>query len=169
MNNEHDSRLWYFAYGSNLHRDIFIERRQMRPLVTRWGWLGDYRLCFNIPVGPGERGVANIEPEPGARICGALYLLTADDFERLDRTEGVHFNIYRRLPVEIVTPEREGIAAFSYQSTLTTSGRKPSPRYMGLLLEGARQHGLPDEYVTFLEEFELAVDERAGTSNDEPV
>ena len=154
------ARLWYFAYGSNLHRAIFIERRQMRPLATRWGWVEDYQLCFNIPVGPGERGVANIEPQPGARTYGALYLLTPAGFDRLDRTEGVSFNIYRRLPVEVITPEGEHLAAFAYQSAVTTSGRKPSPRYMRLLLEGARAHGLPAEYVSFLNAFELAIDER---------
>lgn len=170
MNNEHESRtrLWYFAYGSNLHRDVFIERRQMRPLATRWGWLGDYRLCFNIPIGPGERGVANIEPQPGARTCGALYLLTPEGFDRLDRTEGVNFNIYRRLPIEVVAPEGDRVAAFAYQSSITTAGRKPSPRYMRLLLEGARQHGLPAPWRSFLQGFELAVDEREGEGSLEP-
>jgi cation transport regulator ChaC len=157
---EHGSRLWYFAYGSNLHRSIFLERRQMRPLATGWGWIEGYGLCFNIPVGPGERGVANLAPEPGGRTYGALYLLTAEDFERLDRTEGVHFEVYRRMAVEVVTESAERVAAFAYQSVLTQAGRKPSPRYMGLLLEGAREHGLPSEYVRFLESFELAVDER---------
>src|SRR5205807_3974084 len=68
--------LWYFGYGSNMSRSIFCERRGMRPLATRWGWLEGYRLCFNLPIGPGERGVANLEPEAGARTCGVLYLLT---------------------------------------------------------------------------------------------
>src|SRR5437899_1036484 len=36
---EHDSRLWYFAYGSNLHRSIFLERHQMHPLAVGWGWI----------------------------------------------------------------------------------------------------------------------------------
>lgn len=157
---EHDSRLWYFAYGSNLHRSIFIERRQMQPLDVRWGWLERYRLCFNIPVGPGERGVANIEPAASLRICGALYLLTADNGERLDASEGVGFGLYRRTPVEVVTGDGTPIRAFTYESAAVADGRKPSPRYMGLLLEGARQHGLPAEWISFLESLPLAVDER---------
>ena len=40
------------------------------------------------------------------------------------------------------------------------SGRKPSARYLGLLLEGAREHGLPADYVAQLEKLELAHDER---------
>jgi len=154
--------LWYFAYGSNLHRSIFIDRRQMRPLDVRWGWLHGYRLTFDIPVGPGERGVANIVSEVGARTCGALYLLTPDDFDRLDRTEGVHVDLYRRLPVEVTTGDGARVSAFAYQSAVVMAGRKPSARYIGLLVEGARQHGLPDAYVAFLRRFELAVDEREG-------
>jgi hypothetical protein len=152
--------LWYFAYGSNLHGRIFLDRRQMHPLDVRSGWIEGYRLCFNIPIGPGERGVANIEPEPGARTYGAAYLLTLGECNRLDGTEGVHGGIYRRIDVSVLTPSGDTIAAFAYQSSVTTNGRKPSPRYMGLILEGARQHGLPAEYVAFLQTFELAVDER---------
>jgi gamma-glutamylcyclotransferase len=164
MSDAQESGLWYFAYGSNLHSSIFVERREMRPLATRWGWLDGYRLCFNIPIGPGERGVANIEPDIGARVCGALYLLTHADFDRLDRTEGVHVELYRRLPVEVVTDIHGAINAVAYRSLITTTGRKPSPRYMRLLLDGAREHGLPDEWVSVLQRFELAVDEREDQS-----
>jgi len=100
--------LWYFGYGSNMNRAIFGDRRGMRPMETRWGWLEGYRLRFNIPVGPGERGVANVEPEPGARTCGVLYLLTAAECDRLDRSEGVHVGLYRRIPVQVVVEARGG-------------------------------------------------------------
>jgi hypothetical protein len=36
---------------------------------------------------------------------------------------------------------------------------------MRLLLEGARHHGLPPEYVTFLTSFELARDERTPAAD----
>ena len=77
-----DGALWYFAYGSNMNRAIFLDRRGMHPLETRRAWLEGYRLCFNIPVGPGERGVANLEPDIAARTWGVLYLLTAEEFDR---------------------------------------------------------------------------------------
>ena len=43
--------LWSFAYGSNLHRSSFVERRQMQPLAVRQGCLAHYRLCFTLPLG----------------------------------------------------------------------------------------------------------------------
>jgi cation transport regulator ChaC len=159
-----DEALWYFGYGSNMSPAIFHERRRMRPLDTRWGWLHDYRLCFNIPIGSGERGVANLEADPDARTCGVLYLLPAEEFDRLDHTEGVHLGLYRRIPVQVRSDGTERVAAFTYHSAMTLAGRKPSPRYMGLLLEGARHHGLPAEYVRYLESFALARDEREGAS-----
>ena len=152
--------LWYFAYGSNLHRSIFVERRNLQPLAVRWGWLNNYRLCFNIPIGSGERAVANIEPNAGARTCGALYLLSSEQCEHLDRTEGVPQGVYRRITVPVLTEPGDVVEAFAYQSLLTTDGRKPSPRYMGLIVGGAHEHGLPVEWIEFLQTFELAVDER---------
>jgi hypothetical protein len=132
----------------------------MQPLATRPAYLDHYRLAFNLPVGPGERGVANVEPVPGARTWGVLYLLTADDCARLDRTEGVHLEFYRRVAVEVVVDGAGRVPAFTYRSPHGVAGRKPSPRYLRLLVEGAGQHGLPDDYVRFLERFELALDER---------
>ncbi|MBI3781814.1 MAG: gamma-glutamylcyclotransferase [Deltaproteobacteria bacterium] len=154
--------LWYFGYGSNMSRAIFLEMRQMQPLQARPAFVDGHRLCFNIPVGPGERGVANLEAHPPARTWGVVYQLTVADFDRLDHTEGVGVGLYRRLPIEVVDSGGERIAALTYQSTRITEGRKPSPRYIGLLLDGAREHSLPEEYIAYLNSFELAVDEREG-------
>lgn len=157
------SPLWYFAYGSNMARAIFLETRRMQPLASQCGWLDGYRLCFNIPVGPGERGVANLLREVGARTHGVLYQLSIDDFDRLDGTEGVSFGLYQRVPVSIVTAQHGVIEAWTYQSTAITDGRKPSLRYIQLLLDGARENGLPGEYVAYLQGLELAVDERLAS------
>jgi len=152
--------LWYFAYGSNLDRETFLGRRRMQPLETRIGVLEHFELRFDLPVGPGERGVANVAPHDGDAVWGVLYRLTHADAERLDRTEGVHVGAYVRLDVAVRAAEGAPIAAFTYQSSRGVAGRKPSRRYLGLLLAGARDHGLPALYVTRLRALPLAVDER---------
>jgi cation transport regulator ChaC len=156
----HAETSWYFGYGSNMSPAIFCGRRGMHPLASRWGWLDDHALRFDLPVGPGERGVANVVPVAGARTCGVLYLLASEECGRLDRTEGVHLGFYRRAPVQVLADGRELVAAFTYRSTFSDPRRKPSARYLGLLLDGARHHGLPAEYVSALERHELAWDER---------
>jgi 2-hydroxychromene-2-carboxylate isomerase len=152
--------LWYFAYGSNMSAAVFVDRRGIRPLASQWGWLHDHELRFDLPVGPGERGCATVVPGAGRRVAGILYRITPADAERLDRTEGVPRGIYRRVPIVVTNDGAEPVAAFTYQSDLRRSGRRPSARYLGLLLDGARAGGLPAEYVAWLEGFDLAFDER---------
>src|SRR5262249_33950533 len=91
--------------------------------------------------------------------AGVLYRITSDDAEKLDRTEGVPRGIYKRVPVVITSEGAEPIEAFTYESEFHSAGRKPSARYLGLLLDGARAAGLPSEYVAWLEGFALAYDE----------
>lgn len=54
----------------------------------------------------------------------------------------------------------EQIGGFTYQSDRISIGRKPSARYIGWLIEGAAQHGLPPHYLDYLRTFDLAADER---------
>jgi gamma-glutamylcyclotransferase len=93
-----------------------------------------------------------------------LYLLDASQHEHLDRTEGVGMGLYRRVTVEI---DVAGVAveAETYVSEIRDETRRPSHRYRGLLIEGAREHGLPQSYVEALERWPLAWDEREGAVN----
>jgi cation transport regulator ChaC len=152
--------IWYLGYGSNMNRGIFEGRRGIRPIEARPALLENYRLCFNLPIGRGERGVANLELHEGARTWGVLYHIMTEQAAHLDRTEGVPRGGYRRIPVSVIVHGGEKIEAFTYQSYKNSPGRKPSPRYIDLLIVGAVQHGLPAQYLDYLRSFELAVDER---------
>ena len=156
-----DGTVWYFAYGSNLAPSTFTGRRGITPLDAHAGWIDGFSLCFDLPVGPGERGVANVSACAGARLWGVAYRITIANAEHLDRTEGVDRGYYQRAPVTVhrVAPA-EPLAAFTYQSRHGVTGRKPSARYLGIILQGARHHALPAEWITYLEALELAVDER---------
>ena len=160
MDDAAEPTLWYFAYGSNLDANTFLGRRRMAPLETRVAVLQDFALRFDLPIGPGERGVANVVPCEGDEVWGVLYLLTHREAARLDRTEGVHHGAYGRLAIEVRDTAGTPIGAFTYHSTRGQAGRKPSQRYLGLLISGALQHGLPAQYVARLQSIPLAVDER---------
>jgi len=160
MSDETKNLTWYLGYGSNMNRGIFETRRGMRPIQAHPALLEDNRLRFNLAVGPGERGVANLESEACARTWGVIYLITVEQSEHLDRTEGVGRGAYRRIQVGAIVDGGERIPAFTYQSDRVSLGRKPSARYIGLLIEGAAHHGLPPGYLRYLRNFELAADER---------
>jgi hypothetical protein len=155
------THVWYFAYGSNMSPAIFVDRRRMAPLEACCAAVDGYRLCFDIPIGPGQRAVANLRADAAARTHGIAYLLTVADGERLDRSEGVP-NLYRREPVDLHVPGAGGVRGFTYCSPISVAGRRPSARYLDLLLHGARTHGLPPDWVAYLEAFERAIDERVA-------
>ena len=152
--------LWYFAYGSNLDPGTFLGRRQMRPLCARVARLDGWKLCFDLPVGPGERGVGNVQPAAGAHLWGVAYEIEGVEADRLDRTEGVGRGGYRRVGVNVETQQGRVIESFTYHAAKGVAGRMPSRRYLGLLLVGARHHELPASYIATLRAIPLAVDER---------
>lgn len=155
-----DDPFWYFAYGSNLDPGTFLGRRRMRPLDVRVAVLEGWRLIFDLPVGKGERGMANLLPAPGDSTTGVAYLIGPDQARHLDRSEGVP-KAYRRERVGLLATDGTRFPGFTYVSPHRHPGRKPSRRYMGLLLRGARHHGLPDAWLAHLRGVELAVDERS--------
>ncbi|MAE93824.1 MAG: hypothetical protein CL910_04120 [Deltaproteobacteria bacterium] len=140
----------------------FLGRRKMRPLHVQVARLDDHALRFDLPVGKGERAVANVTPLRGEHVWGVAYEIEGRQASQLDRTEGVHVGAYLRRAIELRAKDGSRFGAFTYCSSRGVPGRKPSRRYMGLLLHGARHHGLPDDYVTWLRSLELAPDERWG-------
>jgi cation transport regulator ChaC len=156
-----DTHVWYFAYGSNLCPSTFVERRGLNPVEAHCARLEGFALRFDLPVGPGERAVANLQAEQGAHTWGVVYRITASDAEILDRSEGVHVGYYERAMVNVHrVAMADTVAAYTLTSRHGVTGRRPSPRYIGIILNGARHHGLPAEWIAYLEALELAVDER---------
>jgi cation transport regulator ChaC len=160
--------LWYFAYGSNLDPETFLGRRRMRPRAARRARLRGFELVFDLPVGPGERAVANLRTAPGSEVHGVAFHLDAEQASHLDRTEGVDRGSYARVAVVLEAEGAASLEAFTYVSGGGVAGRKPSRRYLGLILRGARHHGLPDEWVRWLLSLELAVDERLASQPELP-
>src|SRR6185369_13748258 len=119
---------------------------------------------FDIPIGDGRRGVANLSVSSGAMVWGVLYLLKPEQHEHLDRTEGVPNGLYRRLRIEVECAG-ELLVAETLISERRDPSRLPSFRYRELILDGAREHGLPEDWVRTLEAWRLAWDERDGAFN----
>ena len=151
---------WYFAYGSNLDRGTFCGRRRMQPCDARRGCLRDFALRFDLAVGSGNRGVANLVSETGNAVWGVVYQISATECKRLDRSEGVHRGFYVRTQVKVELEDVDEIEAFTYTSSRGQTGRLPSARYLGLIVTGAIYHRLPGTWIDQLRAWPMAVDER---------
>ena len=144
--------VWYFAFGANMHDSAFRERRGMRPAEWRAGRVKGYRLRFNLEGRPrGRAAPANIAPDPGAEVWGVLYTITRKQLLRLDSTEGVPGRRYRHLWVEAEDVEGNALRAVTYIAEGKETDGNPSLRYVTLLREGARAHGLPEHYLRILD------------------
>jgi cation transport regulator ChaC len=147
--------VWYLAYGSNMHHSAFRERRGMQPSEWRVARVRGYRLRFNLEGRPeGKAAPANISPDPDAEMWGVLYRITRRELLRLDHTEGVPGRHYRHVLVSAEDTDGNVINAVAYMARGLDADRTPSYRYISLLREGARAHGLPEAWLKFLDSVE---------------
>ncbi len=147
-----DDEVWHLAYGSNMNEAVFCDRRGMQPLEWRAGCLPGFRLRFNLDGHPlGRAAPANVAPDAGAEVWGVLYRLTWKDLVRLDAREGVpQRRRYRHLhaPGHDIAGNRIDLVCYIADGNPVDGN--PSLRYLTLLRDGARAHGLPAHYVDFL-------------------
>jgi gamma-glutamylcyclotransferase (GGCT)/AIG2-like uncharacterized protein YtfP len=137
---------WYFAYGSNLSIEQMIARTgaighvDHHPRIAR---LANHRLAFQ-QLDEAEPAFANIV-SPGDGVVGVLYRCSRTELESLDHYE----QGYELRPVTVVDQQGETLAAVAYiigPLPAVADGR-PSAAYLKRIVTGARQHGLPEEYI----------------------
>ncbi len=152
LDGQPDEEVWHFAYGSNMSEQVFCGRRAMAPLEWRVGCLAGYRLRFNLDGRPrGRAAPANIAYDPDGEVWGVLYRITRAALVHLDRTEGVpQGRRYRHLHGEARDIDGNALEIVTYIADGNEADGNPSLRYITLLREGARAHGLPDRYLDFL-------------------
>ncbi len=145
-------QVWYLAYGSNMHHSAFRERRGMQPAEWRVARVRGYRLRFNLEGRPkGKAAPANICPDPDGEFWGVLYRITRRELLRLDYTEGVPGRHYRHVLVSAEDMDGNIVSAVTYMARGLDEDGTPSFRYISLLRDGARVHGLPETWVQYLD------------------
>ncbi|MBO9647584.1 MAG: gamma-glutamylcyclotransferase [Variovorax sp.] len=138
----------YFAYGSNMSHDQIGARCPSRKFICV-AELPGYRLAFTRYSPKRQCGVADIVPAPGESVWGALFEMSTEDLDALDRHEGAHLSppAYVRAQVKVSTPDGGCLDAITYEVFDKSSVEHvPSTAYLGLMVEGARKWQLPDAY-----------------------
>ena len=147
--------IWYFAYGANMDDSTFRIRRGIEALEYRSGRVKGYQLRFNLDGRPkGRSAPANLCPDPDAEVWGVLYRITRRDLLLLDATEGVPGLGYRHIEIEAKDGDGRAIQAVAYMARGNEMDGKPSLRYITLIRNSARAHGLPENYIRFLDAVE---------------
>lgn len=143
---------WYFAYGSNLSKHQ-MTKRTGPILKARIARLDHYRLAFNNTDKAGTELYANIVPSAGGIIWGVAYWCSPQAMTALDEYEGVADGCYRREWIEVDAIDGERLQAEVYigGEQFTVEEGRPSDWYSDIILLGAKEHELPEEYIRGIE------------------
>jgi gamma-glutamylcyclotransferase len=133
----------YFAYGSNLSFERMRSRIESAQFVTR-ARLAGFRLALEKSGRDGS-GKANVQRDEGAHVWGVVYRIDVVHWPQLDSFE----RGYARVETYVARDLTDDPVAYDW--------------YKRLLVDGAREHGLPEDYVEALERLPHRPDPRRIT------
>jgi gamma-glutamylcyclotransferase len=143
---------FYFAFGSNMLRSRLETERVGQVIDLGIATLEGYKIAFNKLSKKDGTGKTNIISSPVSQVVGVIYNLTEEQFIKLDSIEGVG---YVRTLVS-VKYNNEVVPAYTYIATdnAIDDSLKPKQEYLQHLIDGAKEHSFPKQYVLFLESIE---------------
>ncbi len=156
---------WYFAYGSNMSRAQMASRTG--PIrdgdeAPRVALLQGYRFAFTTRSTDGRIYANVMACDPNDVVRGVLYRCGTAGMSVLDRYEAG----YERRQVTVTDETGRNYEATVYVGLpeCTVEPGQPTTRYRDIILAGAKEFGLPAEYLERIAELakghsDLATDE----------
>jgi gamma-glutamylcyclotransferase len=144
----------YFAYGSNMSRRQMTERCPDHECLGI-AVLKNHALCFPRHSPVRHCGVAGLAETPGAEVWGVVYRLHDGDLAALDRREGYdpakpfHENRYNRQTIRVLM-DGCPVECLTYFARPEAGEHIPNAAYLGTMIEGAQENGLPETYINAL-------------------
>lgn len=148
----------YFAYSGVLDRRAFEEWRQEHSyqffnlpegIVA---CVNDFDLIFDFPSRWWGGRVAGLTPKTGSKVYGRLYEIPAVDWPVVQHKEGVVTGMSVEIPVQVLANNQiYSATAFVTSPARTSTDGAVSLRYIDALIDGAKQAGLPAEYIESLQ------------------
>ncbi|KAI8103233.1 hypothetical protein M9435_004574 [Picochlorum sp. BPE23] len=162
----------YFAYGANMATKVLEKRKVSKPLA----WYPAIVVDKNIELAFAHRGAyATLLRRDSGKEChstlrfsrpyGVVYELSIEDFEKIAEKEIGYetrdIQVYPLFHSGNGCEETCGLnseapvltkAFFSSFWTTLPDPMPPTHRYMSVLVEGALEHGLNEEYIEWLKQ-----------------
>lgn len=141
-------QVFYFAFGSNMLRQRLARRcpsaRALRPAI-----LENHAFTFS-KIGRDGSGKATVVEQDASLVYGVLYTLDAREIDVLDTFEG-RGKGYDRVE-DCALLDLDGATRFSactYRApkAYRDAAALPFDWYHALVMAGARQNGLPEDYI----------------------
>ena len=176
-------RFEYFGYGSNMLTDK-LKRKDRCPSAipiavarTNKYTLKFHKVSTKDGSGKGDMAFTGSETD---ELYGVVFSIDDQHKDNLDSAEGVGWGYEEtKIDVEVknLIPQHEidveGITkgplrVWTYYATKINSELKPYLWYKRQTVEGARENGLPEDYIKKIEAFESKqdMDEKRRTRNE---
>ncbi len=143
--------VYYFAYGSNMSSRRLEERVgsvNFIEICLLHGW----RWVMNKPGRRDGTAKANLIKDNGSKTWGVVFQVTIDQIVTLDSIEEGYDRIQQ------VACNKHGGQEYEVEVFVSTvkpvKDQRPTEEYRSYILEGAREHNLPKEFIAEIENLE---------------
>ena len=148
----------YFAYGSVLSRRHLGEWAGEHGVDVRLfargapAVLKGYKLVFDVDSRFWGGKVGDIVEDNDGVVHGVVFEIPPMAKDAVLRKEGVATGLFQEIAVTVEVEGKQLAAkAFQARPEKRTDQGQASGRYVGYLVEGARERGLPDAWIAELE------------------
>ena len=147
----------YFSYGSNMSTPRLVERVPSARAVAV-ARLQNHRLKFH-KKGKDGSGKGDIECTADEKdvVYGVVFEIATSEKTQLDKHEGLH-NGYEDKSVSVFSQDGKEQIAVTYYATNIDPDLKPYEWYKEHVIRGAREHGLPADYINIILDIEAMPD-----------
>jgi gamma-glutamylcyclotransferase len=149
-----EATFFNFAYGSNMPT-LRIQERCASARVVGVAKLLDYELRWHKPSRDGS-GKCDVVPchDATAVVFGVLYEIANSERTILDKAE----QGYSATSIDVIF-NGNAKKAIVYRADNPDSARQPYSWYKELVVLGAKEHGLPREYISALDQVTAKIDD----------
>jgi gamma-glutamylcyclotransferase (GGCT)/AIG2-like uncharacterized protein YtfP len=142
----------YFSYGSNMSLRRLAARVPSAQVVCN-ARLDGHALKFHKKSN--KDGSAKCDAAHTGQnediVIGVVFDIDPSHKAKLDACEGLGYG-YETKTVSLLSDRGEKVEAFTYYATLIDAALQPFHWYKEHVLRGARENGLPGDYVMRIEE-----------------
>ena len=153
MESTNKTRL-YFAYGFNLSLEKMNEKCS-KPRVLGIARLAGHKIGFYEHSVIWDGAVETLVPDAQSEVWGVLYQLELYAWDQLDNCEDVRLDgtgQYFHYPVKVLDEQNKAFHADVYKKARLGEAKQPSTEYLDIIIQGAKEQGLPESYIVTLQD-----------------
>ena len=127
--------IYYFAYGTNLNKKIFLKRFKNAKLFKKYT-LKNYKVVFRT-----KYIIPDLQRKINSKVQGLIYKIDKNIENKLDKYEE-----YPRLYIKKYFKYKRKKVMFYYMPKKTMHV-PPSKRYLNLIIQGYKDCGYKNNYI----------------------